>query len=81
MALVPHRKKVFSLTINPDRLSGIRNERRPGSRYASLENCRMEVRGGVDTPGGHSLAVDDHQSIEGNRHHHPPEIRPERLTY
>jgi regulator of PEP synthase PpsR (kinase-PPPase family) len=24
-------------------LSEIRNERRPGSRYASLENCRYEV--------------------------------------
>jgi regulator of PEP synthase PpsR (kinase-PPPase family) len=42
-ALVPHRKKVFGLTIAPERLSEIRNERRPNSRYASLENCRMEV--------------------------------------
>ncbi|MEG1770084.1 MAG: kinase/pyrophosphorylase, partial [Comamonas sp.] len=25
------------------RLSDIRNERRPNSRYASLENCRHEV--------------------------------------
>ena len=42
-ALVPHRKKIFGLTIQPDRLSEIRNERRPNSRYASLENCRQEV--------------------------------------
>jgi len=42
-ALVPHRKKIFGLTIQPERLSEIRNERRPGSRYASLENCRYEV--------------------------------------
>lgn len=42
-ALVPYRKKIFGLTIQPERLSEIRNERRPGSRYASLENCRMEV--------------------------------------
>ena len=42
-ALVPHRKKIFGLTISPERLSEIRNERRPNSRYASLENCRMEV--------------------------------------
>ena len=42
-ALVPFRKKVFGLTIQPERLSEIRNERRPGSRYASLDNCRMEV--------------------------------------
>ncbi len=42
-ALVPHRKKLFGLTINPERLSEIRNERRPDSRYASLPNCRYEV--------------------------------------
>ena len=42
-ALLPHRKKIFGLTIAPERLSEIRNERRPNSRYASLENCRMEV--------------------------------------
>jgi regulator of PEP synthase PpsR (kinase-PPPase family) len=34
---------MFGLTINPERLSEIRNERRPNSRYASLENCRREV--------------------------------------
>ena len=42
-ALNPFRKKLFGLTIAPERLSEIRNERRPHSRYASLENCRMEV--------------------------------------
>jgi regulator of PEP synthase PpsR (kinase-PPPase family) len=42
-ALVPHRKKLFGLTIHPDRLSEIRTERRPNSKYASLENCRQEV--------------------------------------
>ena len=42
-ALMPHRKKIFGLTIQPERLSQIRNERRPDSRYASLENCRNEV--------------------------------------
>lgn len=42
-ALAPHRKKIFGLTIQPERLSEIRNERRPNSRYASLENCRYEV--------------------------------------
>ena len=42
-ALAPHKAKIFGLTIQPDRLSEIRNERRPNSRYASLENCRMEV--------------------------------------
>jgi len=42
-ALVPHKKKLFGLTIQPERLSEIRNERRPNSRYASLQNCRYEV--------------------------------------
>ncbi|MBS0318749.1 MAG: kinase/pyrophosphorylase, partial [Proteobacteria bacterium] len=42
-ALKPHKSKVFGLSIQPERLSEIRNERRPNSRYASLENCRMEV--------------------------------------
>lgn len=42
-ALEPIRKKLFGLTINPVRLSEIRNERRPDSRYASLQNCRHEV--------------------------------------
>lgn len=42
-ALVPHKGKIFGLTIQPERLSEIRNERRPNSKYAALENCRMEV--------------------------------------
>jgi regulator of PEP synthase PpsR (kinase-PPPase family) len=42
-ALMPHRKKIFGLSIHPDRLSEIRSERRPNSKYASLENCRQEV--------------------------------------
>jgi regulator of PEP synthase PpsR (kinase-PPPase family) len=42
-ALVAHKEKIFGLTIQPERLSEIRNERRPHSKYASLENCRMEV--------------------------------------
>jgi regulator of PEP synthase PpsR (kinase-PPPase family) len=40
---VPYRKKLFGLTIDPQRLSSIRNERRPDSKYASLANCRYEV--------------------------------------
>jgi len=36
--------KLFGLTIAPTRLQQIRNERRPGSRYASLSQCEYEVR-------------------------------------
>ena len=42
-ALMEFRKKTFGLTISPERLSEIRSERRPESRYASLQNCRHEV--------------------------------------
>jgi hypothetical protein len=41
--LMPFRDKVFGLSIEPGRLSEVRNERRPGSKYASMENCRYEV--------------------------------------
>ena len=37
------RDRIFGLSIAPERLSQIRSERRPNSRYASLENCRYEV--------------------------------------
>jgi len=43
-SIVPHREKLFGLTIHAERLREIREERRPGSRYASLDNCRYEVR-------------------------------------
>lgn len=39
-----HRNKLFGLTIDPERLRQIRHERRANSRYASLEQCRTELR-------------------------------------
>jgi regulator of PEP synthase PpsR (kinase-PPPase family) len=39
-----HTRKLFGLTISPKRLQQIRNERRPGSRYASITQCEFEVR-------------------------------------
>ena len=42
--LKPLRGKLHGLTIAPERLHQIRDERSPGSHYASLENCRREVR-------------------------------------
>ncbi|MEN9774922.1 MAG: hypothetical protein RL322_1992, partial [Pseudomonadota bacterium] len=41
--LYRHREKLFGLSISPERLAEVRQERRPNSRYASLENCRQEV--------------------------------------
>lgn len=43
-ALVPHRARLFGLTITPERLQQIRQERRPDSPYASLAQCQYEVR-------------------------------------
>jgi regulator of PEP synthase PpsR (kinase-PPPase family) len=43
-SILPYRDRLFGLTINAERLHRIRGERRPGSKYASLDNCRMEVR-------------------------------------
>ena len=42
-ALMPHINKIFGLTIRPERLHSVRSERRPDSKYASLENCRQEI--------------------------------------
>jgi regulator of PEP synthase PpsR (kinase-PPPase family) len=36
--------KLYGLTIKPARLQQIRTERRPGSKYATMENCAFEVR-------------------------------------
>src|SRR5437879_4474343 len=38
-----HKGRLDGLTIASERLHEIRQERRPGSRYADLDNCRYEV--------------------------------------
>ena len=43
-ALEQHAQKLFGLTIKPDRLQQIRNERRPDSRYSSAPQVAFEVR-------------------------------------
>ncbi|PHV04332.1 phosphoenolpyruvate synthase regulatory protein [Janthinobacterium sp. BJB412] len=42
-SLYEFKSKIFGLTITAERLAEIRNERRAGSKYASIENCRYEV--------------------------------------
>ncbi len=42
--LAPFKRKIYGLTIRPDRLQQIRNERRPDSRYASPQQVQYEVR-------------------------------------
>ncbi len=82
-ALVPHRKKMFGLSIDPLRLSEIRNERRPNSRYAALDNCRMEVSEAeamMRRSGVRWLSTTT-KSIEEIATTILQEIRPERLDY
>ncbi len=40
-----HRAKLFGVSISPERLQRIRQERRPEGRYASMEQVRYELRG------------------------------------
>jgi regulator of PEP synthase PpsR (kinase-PPPase family) len=42
--LDPHRRKLYALTIKPERLQQIRNERRPESRYSSRQQVTYELR-------------------------------------
>ena len=43
-ALKPYRHKLFGLTIDPERLADIREQRKANSRYASLTQCEDEIR-------------------------------------
>ncbi len=42
--LRPFRQRLYGLTTDLQRLVNIRQERRPDSRYASVEQCRRELR-------------------------------------
>ena len=81
--LAPFKKKCFGLTIDPDRLAQIRNERRPGSKYASIENCRAEVREAeaMMRREGISWLSSTHMSIEEIATTILRDLRPDRLTY
>lgn len=43
-AVVPHLRRCFGLTSTPLRLSQVRSERWPHSRYSSLQQCTLELR-------------------------------------
>lgn len=82
-ALRAQRKKLFGLTIQPERLSEIRNERRPDSKYASLANCRMEVKEAESMMRRYGIRwlSTTTKSIEEIATTILQELRPERLTY
>ncbi|GAB3604022.1 pyruvate, water dikinase regulatory protein [Microbacterium aureliae] len=46
--VAPYAARCFGLTTTPLRLSQVRHERRPNSRYASLEQCTRELRRAED---------------------------------
>ncbi len=82
-SLAPHRAKCFGLTIAPERLAEIRNERRPNSVYSSLENCRHEVleAEAMMRREGISWLSSTHKSIEEIATTILRDIRPDRLMY
>jgi regulator of PEP synthase PpsR (kinase-PPPase family) len=82
-ALGPHKRKCFGLTIDPERLAQIRHERRPASRYASLENCRYEVNEAEAMMRRESIAwlSSTHKSIEEIATTILRDLRPDRLIY
>ena len=43
-SLLPLKHKVWGLSIAPERLQQIRQERKPDSKYASVDNCKWEVK-------------------------------------
>ncbi len=57
--VAPYLDRCFGLTSTAERLSRVRNERRPGSRYASAEQCRWELRRADSIFGAHRLPVID----------------------
>ena len=82
-ALSPHLSKCFGLTIDPERLAQIRNERRPDSKYAALENCRYEVREAEAMMKRNNVSwlSSTHKSIEEIATTILRDIRPDRLIY
>ncbi len=42
--VAPFQDRLYGLTTDLERLASIREERRPGSRYASMDQCRYELR-------------------------------------
>jgi [pyruvate, water dikinase]-phosphate phosphotransferase / [pyruvate, water dikinase] kinase len=81
--LATHKSKCFGLTIDPDRLAQIRNERRPGSKYASLSNCRYEVAEAESMMRRSNInwLSSTHKSIEEIATTILRDIRPDRLIY
>lgn len=65
--LLKYRQKLFGLMVNAERLSEIRQERLPGSQYASIKQCRHELhlveqffeRDGIEYLNTTSLSIEE----------------------
>jgi regulator of PEP synthase PpsR (kinase-PPPase family) len=64
--LVPHKSRLYGLTIDPQRLAQVRQARRPGSRYAEIGQCRWELEQADKLFRREGIAVQNttHTSIE-----------------
>ena len=82
-SLQQHKAKLFGLSIDPQRLSEIRNERRPGSKYAAPENCRYEINEAemMMKREGIKWLSSTHKSIEEIATTILQEVKPERPSY
>ena len=82
-SLAPYKDKCFGLTIDPERLTQIRNERRPNSKYASLDNCRYEVREAEAMMKRESISwlSSTHKSIEEIAATILRDIKPDKVIY
>jgi regulator of PEP synthase PpsR (kinase-PPPase family) len=60
--LLEYQDHCVGLTTTVERLSRVRNERRPGSRYASSEQCRWELRRASVIYDAHRIPVIDSSS-------------------
>src|SRR5207244_642584 len=54
-----HTARCVGLTTTVERLSRVRNERRPGSKYASQDQCRWELRRATDLYAANRIPVID----------------------
>jgi regulator of PEP synthase PpsR (kinase-PPPase family) len=57
-----HHDRCFGITTTVERLSRVRNERRPDSTYASLAQCRWELRRAAEMYAQHRIPVIDSSS-------------------
>src|SRR5690349_3023429 len=55
--LLKYQQKLYGLTSVPERLHRVRSERRPGSRYASMEQCAWELRQAEQLYQRHNIPV------------------------